>query len=217
MNCLVRKLDVVIQNDNLTRVNALVYNNSDSVNNAHHHISIKYQTGVIGKVVSTGDLKFYSGLPVDGEGVVEYGNEHSTDENTGILTCYTNRVIGKVYITKRDSILELNDFYGRSLGLSEVGKCKNIQKATFYSSQGNIEDLSSCVNLTYLQVAFGSATGSVVTLAENMVNNGRTSGILDIETRSTSVTVPEGIDANRGVRITFDSSVSGGYTITQIR
>lgn len=95
----------------------------------------------------------------------------------------------------------------------------NLKEINFPNISTVTGSLSDLISLLSLQViALGSAysgtlTGTIEDLAEGQVNNGRTTGTITIYGSNLNRR-DASLYSNNGYVITFDDSVSGGYSIT---
>lgn len=84
-----------------------------------------------------------------------------------------------------------------------------------YDSYGTIQSLAKNKGITRIAVGLTKVTGDVDAFAQEQVSEGRTSGTCTIEGQNTSITcsVPS---ANKVWNVTYNSGVTGGYTITAV-
>lgn len=75
----------------------------------------------------------------------------------------------------------------------------------------NIEPLAALIKLTKISCAYANFTGSVENIAQGMINNGRTSGTLEIFASYSNVTY-QGVETNREKTYTITFSGSS-YTV----
>ena len=75
----------------------------------------------------------------------------------------------------------------------------------------NIEPLANLIKLTKIVCNYGNYTGSVENIAQGMINNGRTSGILQLEASYTNISY-QGVETNREKTYTITFSGSS-YTV----
>lgn len=75
----------------------------------------------------------------------------------------------------------------------------------------NIEPLAALIKLTKISCTYGNFTGSVENIAQGMINNGRTSGTLQLEASYTGITY-QGNETNQEKTYTITFSGSG-YTV----
>lgn len=199
-NCLVTKLDAVVNDNNLRMLDSIYAKLkkpstyfSATVDNGERvtitRLSGEYETST--GFNGDGTFKLYSlmGNYQEGDEVnVRLGNAH-TIQRLGI---------GFIY-----SIEDLFAFRTEKTTIDA-----NSESGVY----GNIEGLYRLTSLTSLSVNGTSCTGDIKTLAEKMVAAGRTSGNLYVYCNGGGVKC-DGVTVN-SKKIVFDSSVTGGYTLT---
>lgn len=107
------------------------------------------------------------------------------------------------------------------INLDSLAGAPNLQYvlARDTSTIGSIESLGSCPQFQYLSVAFSSVTGEVTELAKKQVQNGRTSGNIQLSLIPTNATLNgnaityAGIGNHWNIYIVFDPNETEGYRI----
>lgn len=203
-NCLVTKLKESVNDDTLRRLDSFICtlkqpsgyfsaNIADGEKIYFTKISGDAQLNSYGYITGNGQGKSYAVLSGASEGdtcVVEVSNAHVIN---GLGTGFVYNIVDVFgFRTDKTSI----NAYSES-GIS-----------------GNIEGLFRLTSLTSLNVNSTLCTGDIKTLAEKMVAAGRTSGNLSIYCNGGGVTSNGTVVNSR--KIVFDSSVEGGYTLTNV-
>lgn len=110
------------------------------------------------------------------------------------------------------------------INIDTLGNANLLKKLVLYNAnnaEGSVLSLSKAITLTNLQTVGTKINGELTTLFSNMVFNGRTSGIINIQGKNSNVTI-EGLPYNEYVvshggtqymSVTFDASVPDGYTM----
>lgn len=110
-------------------------------------------------------------------------------------------------------ILEVGNTKVNCYDLTPVLTKKNLN--IIYLSAGsnplNIEPLAALIKLTKISCMYGNFTGSVENIAQEMINNGRTSGTLQLVASYTGITY-QGVETNQEKTYTITFSGSG-YTV----
>lgn len=174
--CLVTKLSGVVNDNTLIRLSTL--------------------TGNLSAKESTKANKLYISATADGsvnvkvkENGVVIQDSNVSANNTISLSCdkvYTNYSIEASPKYNISSIVATSVLTAR---IEELCHCVNLSKIeTSYSkSTGNIEDLSSLLNLAVLNIkGCNELTGEILNLLLQMCNRGRTEGSLQISATETA-------------------------------
>jgi hypothetical protein len=77
---------------------------------------------------------------------------------------------------------------------------------------GNIASIGTCISLTQVFLTASKCSGSITALAEAQVAAGRTTGSLFVGVNG--IITKDGSEVSTNATIAFDSSISGGYSIT---
>ena len=204
-NCLVTKLKEEVNDNTLRRLNSFVctlkqpasgYFEANIIDGERIYftkISGDAQLNAYGYVTGNGTLRTSSVLPGASAGdtcVAEVSNAHVINQ------------LGAGYVYDVCDVYQFRTDKTSIKAYSESG------------ISGNIEGLFRLTSLTSLNVNSTLCTGDIKTLAEKMVTAGRTSGNLSIYCNG------GGVKSNGTVvsakKIVFDSSVNGGYTLTNV-
>lgn len=231
-NCLVTKLMGSFENDNLPVYDCVPLYFSNKVPGASGY---GYVIGVTeGKVrlISTGYITFYDSNalsnPLGKDIEVASGTTVYTDRNTG-STKYWERG----YLIGASKLTELRTKGYDFFTLDGLHDCVNLQKLGFsgpdlaaecqeidnFSDKQNLINLGNCISLELTYFNYAYLYGSIDELAASQVANGRTSGTLTLQGLDHSGKAGRGtitcsITYKAAVRITFDSSLPNGYSLT---
>lgn len=194
--CLVTKLSGVVNDNTLIRLSTLTGNLSakESTKNNKLYISATADGSINVKVKENGVVIQDSNVAA---------NNTSSFGCDKVDTNYSVEVSPKYSI---GSISATNVFTAR---IEELCHCVNLNKIDiqYSNSTGNIEDLSSLLKLTTLNIkGCNELTGEILNLLLQMCNRGRTEGSLQITATETAKITFKGQGVANIFYVTFNSN-----------
>lgn len=194
--CLVTRLSGVVNDNTLIRLSTL--------------------TGNLSAKESTKDNKLYINATANGsvnvkvkENGVAIQDSNVSASNTITLSCDKVNTNYSIEASPKYNISSIAATSVLTARIEELCHCVNLKKIEilYSNSTGNIEDLSSLLKLTLLNIkGCNELTGEILNLLLQMCNRGRTEGSLQISATETAKLSFKGQSVVNTFYVTFNSS-----------
>lgn len=194
--CLVTRLSGVVNDNTLIRLSTL--------------------TGNLSAKESTKDNKLYINATANGsvnvkvkENGVAIQDSNVSASNTITLSCDKVNTNYSIEASPKYNISSIAATSVLTARIEELCHCVNLKKIEilYSNSTGNIEDLSSLLKLTVLNIkGCNELTGEILNLLLQMCNRGRTEGSLQISATETAKLSFKGQSVVNTFYVTFNSS-----------